>query len=123
MGAPDEKPLRGIQRKTRGLPILIIGSLFGAFVLLVGMANDDWVVVYFPSAPWSIAPPWPMFEARLWAIMMVALSVGMAGAWIVALILRSRWTKMATKSQDRIQALEREIEKTNRLLSATRKSR
>jgi predicted lysophospholipase L1 biosynthesis ABC-type transport system permease subunit len=110
-------------QKTRALPLLIMGSVLGAFVLLFGMANDDWVVIHFPSAPWSSEPAWAMFETRLWAVMLASLVLGVAGTWIIALVARSKWTKMATRSQDRIQALEREIEKTNRLLSATRKSR
>ena len=83
MIAEDEQH-RARQRKTRSLPLLVIGSLFGVFILLFGMANDDWVVIHFPSAPWSSEPAWPMFESRLWAVMLVGYIVGVAGAWIHA---------------------------------------
>jgi hypothetical protein len=123
MRSSGQRPYSAVQQKTRLFPLLIVGAIIGGFVLLLGMANDDWVVISFPSAPWSNDPAWPMFEARLWSVMLVGLSLGGIGAWILALISRARLTRRNRDSEARVRALEEELEKTNRLLSATRKSR
>lgn len=111
------------ERRLRLIPLLIIGTVAGVFVLLFGMVNDEWIVISFPGAPWSNRFSWPAFEARIWAVMLVCYGVGAGTGWILWWFAKSGIQRRALDDEARIQSLEKELEKTHRLLSSTRKAR
>ena len=115
-----------IQRRTnsriRMLLAFVGGSLFGIFMILFAVANGDWIVVSLPNSPWHSEPSHPAFESRLWAIMLVSFLLGSA-ITLIGVYLAQRMLKHRTAGyKKRIDELERELEKTNRLLAATRKT-
>jgi uncharacterized integral membrane protein len=115
-----------LQRRTTGrlrtVLALVGGSFLGIFMILFAVANDDWIVVSLPNSPWHSQPSQPAFEARLWAVMLASFLLGSAvtgaGVYLVRRVLALR----TAGQKKRIDELERELEKTNRLLAATRKT-
>jgi hypothetical protein len=108
----------------RGVPHLLLlavalaAALWGA--LMFALANDDWIVVRFPTPPWSPAPSTPIFEARLFAIMLACLAVGALAAsalWRHALASARRRSEIESA---RSRAMEAELTALGRLVSSER---
>ena len=99
----------------------ILGGAIGIFLLLFFMANDDWVVIRLPSLPWHRSPSWPFYEARLFGVMIASFLAGaITFAFLMTLVARRR-LKTALAQQQQIEALEKELEKANRLMAAAQK--
>jgi hypothetical protein len=100
---------------------ITFGGMLGIFLLLFFMANDDWVVIRLPSAPWHNTPSWPVYEARLFGVMIIAFAVGVIFSGGIVYLLRRRDKRAAEIKQIRINELEAELEKANRLMAAANK--
>jgi hypothetical protein len=127
--SPPTDPLAGALdtagggRRRTAVIALVLGIAAGVFGLLFVTVNSGWVVISLPSPPWDQEPSWPVFEARLSAVMLVSALCGGAVtcvAWWAAL-RGPRGRQRANRA--RILELERELENVNRLLAATREKR
>lgn len=122
MSGRNRSPRDAVGIRVRTVFLLFAGTAVGFFLLLFIAANDAWVVVHLPNPPWHPDPSRPAFEARLWAIMVAAFlfGLGVAGAFLYP--LRRIGGRRTHHQTSRIAELEEELEKTNRLLAATRKT-
>lgn len=102
----------------RAIIQIVFGGMLGIFLLLFFMANDDWVVIRLPSLPWYNTPSFPVFEVRLFGIMLICFFSGAMFFGILTYLLGRRQKKMARLKQKRIDELESELEKANRLMAA-----
>jgi hypothetical protein len=98
------------------------GVLLGGFVLLFCMANDDWVVIHLPLAPWNVKPSIPVFETRLFALMLACFGTGIFLSVFFVYFLKMMQRTGQLEKDRKIAALENELAKANRLLSATSKN-
>jgi hypothetical protein len=98
---------------------VFVGIAGGLFCILFALANSEWVVFSLPAWPWREEVGWPVFETRLWAVMLVSavLGGGLSGA---LLLLWRRVFSPRRDEESRRAALEREVERLNRLLAAKR---
>ena len=103
----------------RTLIQIAIGVLLGGFVLLFCMANDEWVVVHLPRLPWDSEPSVPVFEARVFALMLASVGAGVVCSLFVGYFLRRRRKRREAEKDRKIIALEQELQKSNRLIAAT----
>ena len=102
----------------KALVAAIAGAVLGIFALFFIIANDSWVVVNIPSAPWSPDPSWAAFEATVSAIILVSFAAGLVAmsiAWFV--VLREQRKKRAGERK-RTERLENELENLNRLVAS-----
>ena len=105
----------------RALAVVAAIVLFVALVLAVlfFLANDEWVVILIPSAPWSTEPAAGAFEAHIAAMLAVPFAVGLG----MGLLLRGRRMRKLQRQLDdskaQIGSLENEVENVSRLLSAS----
>ena len=116
--------MNGASPRTRG-PLrmaLYAGAAAVAlwFALMFALANDDWVVLRLPTMPWNAAPSVAVFEARLFAVMLVSLGGG-------ALIASLAWWRANSHLERRFAAegartarMESELAALGRLVSTTR---
>lgn len=95
------------------------GVLLGVFVLLFCMANDDWVVIHLPLAPWNTEPSFPIFETRVFALMLACFAAGIVLSLFLGYFLRVRRRRRDVEKDRKIRALEVELEKANRLIART----
>ena len=111
------------EKKKRFLTSIVLavaGAAVGFFLLLFVLVNDAWIVVHLPSAPWSTAPPSPILEARLFAIMGISCAVGiLSGVFFFRAIGRRNIRDREIQAR-RIKELEDELERIHRLLATTR---
>ncbi len=112
-------PVRG--GRARAAVLLLCGTVAGIFLILFALANDDWIVLSMPNPPWYRDPSWPAFESRLWAVMLASFLLGLVSAGAGVYAFRRGAGIRKGRQKQRIDALERELDKTNRLLAATRK--
>jgi hypothetical protein len=98
------------------------GVMLGGFVLLFCMANDDWVVIHMPLAPWNADPSVPVFETRLFALMLTCLGAGILVTAFFVYFLKMFQRTGQLEKEKKIAALENELAKANRLLAATSKN-
>ena len=96
-----------------------IGVLLGVFVLLFCMANDDWVVIHLPLAPWSEKPSLPVFETRVFALMWACFFAGIVLCAFLGSLLRVRRLRRDAEKDRKMKSLEIELEKANRLIART----
>ena len=115
-GRPTEEPWKPTGRL---LAISIAGVLLGGFSILFVMANDAWVVVKIPSAPWSVEPS-DAFEARLAAIFAVCFATGALATLFTLGLLSTGRRRRAAYRIHRIKQLEIELERVDRLVSSSR---
>ena len=101
---------------------IILGAILGIFLLLFFMANDDWVVIRLPSLPWHASPSWPFMEARLFGVMLISFALGVLSFALIAMVIGRRRQRFAEAKEQRIDALEKELEKANRLMAAAKNS-
>ena len=90
---------------------IVLGGIIGIFLLLFFMANDDWVTIRMPSVPWHSSPSWPAYEARLFAVFLVSFVLGGGVFAFVAALMTRRRQQIHKVQQQRIEALEKELEK------------
>ena len=100
---------------------IVFGGMLGIFLLLFFMANDDWVVIHLPSAPWQNTPSFPLYEVRLFGVMLISFFLGAAFFGFLTYLFGRRQKRLARIKQDRINELESELEKANRLMAAAHK--
>lgn len=100
---------------------IIAGVLLGGFILLFFAANNDWIVIRMPSAPWHTEPSFPIFETRVFALMLACLVVGILCSFFVFRFYRKLTMKKEHEQALKIENLEKELEKANRLIAATTK--
>jgi hypothetical protein len=100
---------------------ITFGVLLGGFILLFCMANDDWVVIHLPLAPWDAEPSFPIFEARVFALMLACLAVGLCLCFFLSFFLRVKRRNRDLEKEQKFAALEKELEKANRFIAATTK--
>ena len=103
----------------RTLIQIAIGVILGGFVLLFCMANDDWIVVHLPRLPWDSEPSVPIFEARVFVLMLASVGAGIVVSLFIGYFLRRRRRRREAEKDRKISALERELQKSNRLIAAT----
>lgn len=96
-----------------------LGVLLGVFVLLFCMANDDWIVIHLPLAPWNTEPSFPVFETRVFALMLACFAGGLVLSLFLAYFLKVRRRRRELEKDRKISALEIELEKANRLIART----
>ncbi len=100
---------------------IVSGGLLGIFFLLFFMANDDWVVIRLPSAPWHNTPSYPVYEVRQFGVMLIAFFLGFLFFGLLSYFFGRRQNRLAQVKQARINELESELEKANRLMAAANK--
>jgi hypothetical protein len=98
------------------------GVILGGFVLLFCMANDDWVIIRMPLAPWNIKPSIPVFETRLFALMLACFGAGILLTVFFVYFLKILHRGGQLERDRKIAQLENELTKANRLLAATSKN-
>ena len=112
------------KRRQRRLGIAIavaaVGVLLGGFVLLFLLANDTWVVINIPNAPWDPEPGWAAYEARLAAVMAVSFVLGVVAAAVAYRLLGGEDRRRSRRDRARIDELEGEIKNVSRLLASSR---
>lgn len=102
------------------IAVAVVGVLAGGFVLLFLLANDAWVVINIPNAPWDPEPGWAAFESRLAAVMTVSFVLGAVIAVIVYRLIGGEDRRRTRRDQARIEQLEGEIKNVSRLLASSR---
>lgn len=103
--------------RLRILPVLI-GAPVGIFCILFAMANDAWVTIHIPSAPWSAIPSYPAFEATMWGVMLISLLAGLSLSFFLAAAYHRKHAREALKQQEHLRELETELQRVSRLLGA-----
>ena len=98
------------------------GVLLGIFVLLFCMANDEWIVIHLPRAPWNAEPSFPAFETRVFALMLACFIAGILLSLFLAYFLGVRRRRQMLERDRKISALELELQKANRLMARTAQS-
>ena len=98
---------------------IAIGVILGGFVLLFCMANDEWVVVHLPRLPWDSEPSVPVFEARVFSLMLASVGAGIVISLFIGYFLRLRRKGRELEKDRKIKALEQELQKAGRLMAAT----
>jgi hypothetical protein len=115
---------RTAKRRQRRLGIAIAvaaaGVLMGGFVLLFLLANDTWVVINIPTAPWNPEPGWAAFEARVAAVMAVSFVLGVIAAALAYRLLGGEGRRRSRRDRERIDELEGELKNVSRLLASSR---
>jgi ABC-type antimicrobial peptide transport system permease subunit len=95
------------------------GVLLGGFILLFCMANDDWVIIRLPRAPWHAEPSFPFFETQIFVLILAGFGAGILSSLFPAYFFRRRRKSRELEKDRKIAALEIELAKANRLLAAT----
>jgi sterol desaturase/sphingolipid hydroxylase (fatty acid hydroxylase superfamily) len=108
--------------KVRTVAVLLAGAFSVLFAMLFASVNDEWIVIQMPHPPWRPEPSWSAFEARLWAVMAAGFVLGVLVASVGVYFYRRRMTRFTSQQAERIEELSRELDKTNRLLAATKKT-
>ncbi|MCU0660768.1 MAG: hypothetical protein MUC50_00400 [Myxococcota bacterium] len=102
------------QSRPAQVALAVCGALLGAAALLFGLANNRWVVLSLPTPLFEASAGRPVFEARLWAVMLVSFLLGLASALGIGLYYHRR-TRMLVR---RAAALEEELGQARRLLAS-----
>ena len=102
----------------KALVAAIAGAVLGIFALFFIIANDSWVVVNIPSAPWSPDPSWAAFEATVAAVILVSFAVGLAAMSLVWFVVHKDQRRKRAEEQKHIESLENELENLNRLVAS-----
>ncbi len=97
--------------RLKALVAAIAGAVLGIFALFFIIANDSWVAINIPSAPWSPDPSAAAFEATVSAIMLVSFAVGLVVMSLVWFVVH--------KDQRRKRAEERKRTQSSRTNSNT----
>jgi uncharacterized integral membrane protein len=108
--------------KVRTAAVLLAGAFSVLFAMLFASVNDEWIVVQMPHLPWRPEPAWPAFEARLWAVMAAGFVLGILVASVGIYFYRRRMARITSQQAKRIEELDQALDKTNRLLAATKKN-
>ncbi len=109
-------------RKMRfGMFLVLAGATIAVLTWLFAMANNTWTEIMVPSPPWSTEPAVPVFEARLWAIMLVSFAVGAVIFGALSMAIAGRKQVKAKQATERVKELETELANVTKLVTATRK--
>lgn len=111
---------QGTARRPATVLAVLGGAALGAFFLLFAMANGAWTPVHMPNAPWAAVPSFAAFEARLWAIMLTCFVLGAGAAFLLASVVQARSRRAADEQRRRIEELEGEIARLDRLIAVRR---
>jgi len=100
--------------------LAITGVILGVFAILFMIANNSWVIVRIPSAPWSLEPAATAFESRSSAIMLTSF---LTGCLTISILWRR--TRMEQKKREHanllhIEQLQKQLQKADRLLASSR---
>lgn len=104
--------------RLRALVAAIAGAIVGIFTLFFIIANDSWVAINIPSAPWSPEPSAAAFETTVFAIMIVSFAVGLAAMSLVWFVIHKDQRRKRAQDKRRIESLENELENLNRLVAS-----
>lgn len=105
-------------KRPQRLFLIAVGAFVSAvliYCVFFALTNDAWIVISTPTLPWRTDGPVPLFEARLWAIILGAFGSGVALTlffWLLSARRRSKLSK-------HIKRLEEELDQTKRLLAAS----
>lgn len=105
------------------LRLLVIAALVAPALwsgLMFAIANDDWVVIRWPTMPWNAAPSTALFEARLSAVMFVSALIGASAASLAWWRASSRLKRRFAAEGARSERMESELEALGRLVSTAR---
>ena len=104
--------------RLKALVAAIAGAVLGIFALFFIIANDSWVAINIPSAPWSPDPSAAAFEATVFAVILVSFAVGLAAMSLVWFVVLREQRKKRSEEQKHIENLENELENLNRLVAS-----
>ena len=98
----------------------IAGAVLGIFALFFIIANNSWVAINIPSAPWNPEPSAAAFETTVFAIMLVSFAVGLVAMSIIWFAVLKEQRRKRSQDKKRIESLENELENLNRLVASAR---
>ncbi len=104
--------------RLKALVAAIAGAVLGIFALFFIIANDSWVAINIPSAPWNPEPSAAAFEATAFAVILVSFAVGLAAMSLVWLVVLKDQKRKRTEERKRTERLETELENLNRLVAS-----
>lgn len=110
------------QRRT-SLAITVAAAAVGLWALMFGLANDGWVRVQLPALPWTQDPAAAAFEARLWAVMLVAFALGGLLTGLVLRLMLREAKRREADGQRHVEEMERQIANVDRLIANAREHR
>ena len=120
MGIGNGSARQRQRRKRIAVAAAAVGAVVVAFLLLFLLANDAWVVINVPNAPWDPEPGWAAFEARLAAVMAVSFALGSIAAVVLYRLLGGDDRRRSRRERERIEELEGELKNVSRLLASSR---
>ena len=104
--------------RLKALVAAIAGAVLGIFALFFIIANDSWVAVNIPSAPWSPDPSAAAFEATVFAVMLVSFAAGLVAMSLVWFVVLREQKRKRVEERKHIENLENELENLNRLVAS-----
>jgi hypothetical protein len=120
MSIEVDSPRNAKRKRWLALAVVFVGVVLGIFVLFFLLANDAWVVINVPNAPWDPEPGWAAFEARLAAVMAASFVVGAVAAVLLYRLLGGEDRRRSRRDRARIEELEGELKNVSRLLASSR---
>jgi len=111
----------GTPRRSLRLLLIAVASAAAMWcALLFALANDDWVVLRWPTMPWNATPRVTLFEARLFAVMLASLAIGVAIASLAWWRVNARLKRSFAAEGARSVRMEAELAALGRLVSTAR---
>ena len=104
--------------RLKALVAAIAGAVLGIFALFFIIANDSWVAVNIPSAPWSPDPSAAAFEATVFAVMLVSFAAGLVAMSLVWFVVLREQKRKRAEERKHTESLENELENLNRLVAS-----
>ncbi len=104
--------------RLKALVAAIAGAVLGIFALFFIIANDSWVAINIPSAPWSPDPSAAAFEATAFAVMLVSFAVGLVAMSLVWFVVHKDQRRKRSEERKHVESLENELENLNRLVAS-----
>ncbi len=104
--------------RLKALVAAIAGAVVGIFALFFFIANDAWVAINIPSAPWNPEPSAAAFETTVSAIILVSFVVGLAAMSLVWFVVHEDQRRKRAQERKHTRSLENELENLNRLVAS-----